>query len=112
MSNADIYACRRPATCYLFLVMKARTVRDVAALARSRRQKLGLSQADLAEAVGVGREWIIEFEKGKSTVEWGLVVRTLRELKLEFHLVEAEEFSPERMSEDLGSILNRHRQKP
>lgn len=92
--------------------MKAKTIRDVAALARSRRQKLGLSQASLAEAVGVGREWIIEFEKGKSTVEWGLVVRTLRELKFELHLAEAAESSPERKSEDLGAILNRHRQKP
>lgn len=91
--------------------MKAKTIRDVAALARSRRQKLGLSQASLAEAVGAGREWIIEFEKGKSTVEWGLVVRTLRELKLELYLAEAEESSQESTSEDLGAILNRHRQK-
>lgn len=93
-------------------VMKAKTIRDVAALARSRRQKLGMSQASLADAVGAGREWIIEFEKGKSTVEWGLVVRTLRELKLELHLVEAEESAPERMSEDLGAILNRYRLNP
>lgn len=93
-------------------MIKAKTIRDLAALARSRRQKLGLSQAGLAEAVGVGREWIIELEKGKSTVEWGLVLRTLRELKLELHLAEAEESSPEMRSEDLGAILDRHRKKP
>ncbi len=35
------------------------------------------SQAQLAEAVGDGREWIIDLENGKSTLEWGLVFRTL-----------------------------------
>ena len=72
--------------------MKTKTVRDVAALARKRRRELGLAQAQLAASVGVGREWIIDFEKGKSTVEWGLVFRTLKD--------------------DLTAILERGRRHP
>lgn len=66
--------------------MKARTVRDVAAIARDRRVQLGWSQAQLAEKLGVGREWVIHFEKGKATVEWGIVLRVLRELGLSMDL--------------------------
>lgn len=93
--------------------MKARTIRDVAALARERRTQLGWSQAGLASAAGVGREWIVEFEKGKSTVEWGLVMRTLQELGLTIEL-SIEESTPDQHSveggeSDVDAILGRHR---
>ncbi len=93
--------------------MKTRTVRDIASLARRRRGEKGWSQARLAQAVGVGREWIIDFEKGKSTVEWGLVLRTLKELDLQVDLSPALPARPSREATDLSSILNRTtRQKP
>ncbi|HEY5792761.1 MAG TPA: helix-turn-helix domain-containing protein [Chthoniobacterales bacterium] len=66
--------------------MKAKTVRDLAAIARERRRHLGLSQSQLAKKAGVGRDWVVQFEKGKVTVEWGLVVRALRELGLSLEL--------------------------
>ena len=66
--------------------MKARTVRDFAAIARERRRHLGWSQSQLAKKAGVGRDWVVQFEKGKVTVEWGLVVRALRELGLSLEL--------------------------
>lgn len=87
--------------------MKTQTIRDVASLARRRRSEIGWSQARLAQAVGVGREWIIDFEKGKSTVEWGLVLRTLKELDFEIDLSPALTTRPPRAATDLSSILDR-----
>jgi HTH-type transcriptional regulator/antitoxin HipB len=87
--------------------MKTQTIRDVASLARQRRSEKGWSQARLAQAVGVGREWIIDFEKGKSTVEWGLVLRTLKELDFEIDLSPALTAHPSRAATDLSTILDR-----
>jgi transcriptional regulator with XRE-family HTH domain len=61
-------------------LMKATTVRDIAAIVRDRRKALAWTQAELASRLGVGREWVIQFEHGKSTAEWGIVVRAFREL--------------------------------
>jgi HTH-type transcriptional regulator / antitoxin HipB len=65
-------------------LLGVRSIRDVAAAVRGRRQDLGLNQAELAKRAGVSRKWISEFEAGKSTVEFGLVLRVLEELG--FHL--------------------------
>jgi HTH-type transcriptional regulator/antitoxin HipB len=110
-SIANKIDCGRSPT-YHISRMKAKTVRDVAALARKRRVDLGWAQARLAAAVGVGREWIIDFEKGKSTVEWGLVLRTLKELGLEIDLAESPRPVSSRDGADLSAILNRNRRRP
>ena len=57
-------------------------VRSVGALVRDQRKQRGLSQGQLAEKVGVSRLWVGHLEKGKETVELGLVLRTLRVLEL------------------------------
>ena len=84
--------------------MRASSVRDIAAIVRGRRRHLGLSQASLAAKTGVGREWIIEFEKGKASVEWGYVVRVLRVLGLSIDL-EPEGLPSEPASSDVETIL-------
>lgn len=85
--------------------MKAVTVRDVAAIARDRRSAMGWSQAQLAANVGVGREWIIQFEKGKPTAEWGLVLRVLRALGMVIDIQVLSE-APDDAANDLDRILN------
>ena len=92
--------------------MKVKTVLDIAALARKRREDLGWAQIRLAEAVGVGREWIIDFEKGKPSVEWGLVLRTLKELGLEIDLAESQRPHASGADSDLSAILDRNRRQP
>lgn len=62
--------------------MVIRSVRDLGALVRDRRNALGWSQTELAERVGVRRLWISQFEGGKTTAQIGLVMRTLQELDL------------------------------
>jgi HTH-type transcriptional regulator/antitoxin HipB len=59
------------------------TVQSIRTAALGRRRELGLSQAQLAERVGVSRKWLSEFERGKATAELGLVLRVLDSLDLQ-----------------------------
>lgn len=63
--------------------MRVRTPQDIGLTIRDRRLELGLDQAELAERIGVSRQWLVEIEKGKPRAEIGLVLRTLRELELD-----------------------------
>ena len=65
--------------------MQVRTDRDLGLLIRDRRKKLGLGQAALAANVGVSRQWIVGVEKGRPRAEVGLVLRTLRVLRVELN---------------------------
>lgn len=93
--------------------MSVRSVRDVAAAVRGRRQDLGISQVELARQAGVSRKWISECESGKSTAEFGLVLRVLDALALSLELREAparqEGVSEGRGAVDLDLLLNRLR---
>lgn len=64
--------------------MYVRTPMEIGLLIRDRRRQLHLSQTELAERVGVGRQWIIAIERGKARAELGLVLRTLAGLGLRF----------------------------
>ncbi len=56
---------------------------DVAMAIRARRRQLKLRQLELAKEAKVGREWLVDLEHGKPTVELGRVMRTLETLGLE-----------------------------
>ncbi len=60
--------------------MNIRTPLELGAFLRDLRKKRGLDQGTLAREVGVSRQWIVEMEKGKSSVALGLVLRTLSAL--------------------------------
>ena len=62
--------------------MQIRTPLDLGLAIRDRRRKLKLSQAELARKVGVGRQWVVAIEHGKSRAELGLVLRTVSALDL------------------------------
>ena len=62
--------------------MRIRTPLDLGLVIRDRRRKLGLSQTELARKAGVGRQWVVSIERGKSRAELGLVLRTLSALDL------------------------------
>ena len=65
------------------LMTSIQSIRDLAAAVRGRRKDLGISQAALAERAGVSRKWVYEFEAGKPTAEFGLLLRVLDALGLE-----------------------------
>jgi HTH-type transcriptional regulator / antitoxin HipB len=67
-------------------LLNVRSVRDVAAAVRGRRQDAGLSQAQLAARAGVSRKWIYEFEGGKPTAELGFVLRVLDAVGLQLEV--------------------------
>ena len=75
-------------TCRLFAfddildIMQIRTPLDLGLVIRDRRRNLELSQDDLARKAGVGRQWVVAIEHGKSRAEIGLVLRTLSALDL------------------------------
>jgi len=56
------------------------TAAEFGALVRSERKKRRWSQEDLANRVGVSPLWISQFERGKSSAQIGLVMRTLKAL--------------------------------
>jgi HTH-type transcriptional regulator / antitoxin HipB len=107
--------CRRLTT-FEEARVRLRTAVDFGAVVRERRRRLGLSQATLARRVGVGREWIIEAEKGKSGAPLKLVLRTLEALGLTLSAQTAEDPEKKTGSKnsgrglDLDSVL-RHLQR-
>lgn len=66
--------------------MRIRTGRDLAAVARGRRQALGWTQAATAADANVSRKWLVAFENGKTTVDLAAVLRLLDALDLAFDL--------------------------
>jgi y4mF family transcriptional regulator len=86
------------------------SIKDLAAAVRGRRHEVRISQAQLAERAGVSRKWIYEFESGKPTAEFGLVLRVLAELDLDLVLSARSERSrdPDRAI-DLDALLEEHR---
>ncbi len=62
--------------------MRIRTPLELGLVIRDKRRKLKLSQNELARKAGVGRQWVIAIEYGKSRAELGLVLRTLNALDL------------------------------
>lgn len=85
---------------YPYLV-QIRSPHHLGAVAKARRLELDWSQARLAAAAEVSRQWIIAFEAGKPTAELGPMFRTVRALGLVLDLVQAG-----RESIDLGEFLD------
>jgi putative transcriptional regulator len=62
--------------------MRIKTAENLGQLVQDQRKQRGWSQSLLAEKVGVSRLWVSQFENGKETVEFGLVLKTIRALDL------------------------------
>ncbi|WP_328331004.1 helix-turn-helix domain-containing protein [Kribbella sp. NBC_00382] len=60
--------------------MEIHTPQALGATVRGQRQRMHLTQAALADAAGVSRAWLIEFEKGKPTVELGRILAVIEAL--------------------------------
>ena len=82
--------------------MRIRTPLDLGLVIRDRRRKLGLSQTELARKAGVGRQWIVSIERGKSGAELGLVLRTFSALGLS--ITSETDNRPPRSADDVTAI--------
>jgi HTH-type transcriptional regulator / antitoxin HipB len=58
--------------------MLVRSPADVGRLLKERRIKNGLSQQELAESIGVSRQWVVKVERGHARAEIGSVLRAFR----------------------------------
>ncbi|WP_425309187.1 helix-turn-helix domain-containing protein [Ammonicoccus fulvus] len=73
-----------------------RFAQEMGFFVRERRESLGLTQADIADRVGVGRVWYVQFEGGlKDGVRLDVLLRILRVLGAEVTLRPLIEASPE-----------------
>ncbi len=89
--------------------MEIQTPRALGAVVRGRRRALKMTQASLAQAAGVSRAWITEFEAGKPTVELSRVLAVLDALGI---VLEAHTTTPKAADahEDLDSLLESYDQ--
>jgi transcriptional regulator with XRE-family HTH domain len=63
-------------------IVQVRKARDLGAVIKGQRRSRNWTQAQLADAVGTTRAWVIAIEHGKASAELGLVLRTLAALDL------------------------------
>jgi HTH-type transcriptional regulator/antitoxin HipB len=91
--------------------MFIRTPKELGALIRDRRKRLGLDQSELAVKVGVSRQWIIEIEKGKPRAAVGLVFRTLEALGVKVAIDERKENPHDVDVPDIDAIVARARKR-
>ncbi len=75
------------------------TSTDLGRAIRDRRLELGYTQQQLAERVGVARQWIVKVENGKARAELDPLLRTLFQLDLELHV------SPVERADDLDDYV-------
>ncbi len=93
--------------------MKISSPHDLAVAVRSRRQDLGLTQAELASQAGVSRLWLNQIEGGKPTAEFGLVIRLLDALGLRLELTGDDARGGDALprSRDLDKVLRDYRNR-
>lgn len=69
-------------------VTRLNDMADVGAFIRARRKKLGYTQAELAEMVGVGVTYLSHLENGKETAEMGKALFLLQMLGVDLYAKE------------------------
>lgn len=90
-------------------MLNLRNPRDVGLVIRDRRRKQHLTQAQLADRIGVGRQWLVAVERGKPGAEIGLVMRTLAALGLSLAIEDRETLpgsEPALPDTDIDSIID------
>lgn len=65
---------------------KVTQAKDIGQLVRQRRKEAGLTLKDAAGLAGVGVRFLSELERGKSTLQLGLVIEVLLLFGLELHV--------------------------
>lgn len=73
-------------------IYKPKSVFDMAAAVRDRRERLGWTQEDLARNIGTSRKWVSGMEQGKPSVELFLILKAMDSvgLEIELHVKEQE----------------------
>lgn len=79
--------------------MRVANATDVGVLLRDGRMRQGMTQAQLAEAVGTSRAWVVAVESGSPNARIDLVLRALQWVDL------VVDVSPDQASAELSRLL-------
>lgn len=91
--------------------MAGLTIHQIASAARGRRRSLGLSQAQVADGLGVSRRWVRDFEAENGGAHLETVLGLLDMLRIDLA------FAGEQRAEDdddailLDTIIDEHRSR-
>jgi len=66
--------------------MKSISTQEIGSLIRQQRKRLGVTQKDVALTAGTGLRFLVDLEKGKSTVQLGKVLQVLQTLGISLQL--------------------------
>lgn len=66
--------------------MRVRSRKELGALIREFRRERKLTQAKLAETIGVSRRWVVQVEQGKTSADLRLLLRALRAVGAEIQI--------------------------
>lgn len=96
--------------------MRAQSAADVGKIVTAARRHKGMTQAQLAAAVGTTQTWVSMVEQGKETAQIGKVLRLLTYLGVRLQVVDApwiEQKDPGRArGPSLTAILESHTTRP
>jgi transcriptional regulator with XRE-family HTH domain len=70
-------------------IMLIRTVADVGARVRAGRRTLGLTQAELAQRLGMSRQWVVDLEAGRGAPHFPAVIAALAQVGIALNAVPA-----------------------
>ena len=73
------------------IMRSVKTAKDLGAIIRSTRKRLGLTLAECAGANGVGVRFLSELERGKEGAELGLALRVAASLGVRIHASHSDE---------------------
>ena len=88
--------------------MRIRTRKELGQLIRESRKRRRLTQAELAEVVGVNRRWVVQVEQAKTSADLRTLLRALRALGIEMH-IQPRQFSPE--AEQIAEFIDTGRRR-
>jgi y4mF family transcriptional regulator len=93
--------------------MRAHSAAEVGKIIMAARRHRGLTQTELARAIGASQAWVSEVEQGKDTAQIGKILRTLTHLgvRLETGVVPWNESKSPRRSRagaPLSQIIDAH----
>ncbi len=87
-----------------------RSQRELASVVEQRRRERGLTQAELAERVGVSRQWVNALEAAEGNPTFTNLLAVLASLDLSLDIVEMTSAQrPAIVHPDLDELGNRHR---
>lgn len=86
--------------------MRLKTARELGMRLKEARLEQRITQKELADRIGTSRRWVVQLEKGKSTLQVGLVLRAITALGLECNVRDRASADSEPASSDLADILD------